>query len=107
MANGDPITALLKVVLGDVPARGAVRLILVGALGTLAFVGVRDWATSFEKRVFTEAAAVRLELSASIKADSLNMESNRDVRAKLMRKVNARLHRLYIHNAWEYEDIEP
>jgi len=100
--NGDPLTALLKLVLGDVPARGAIKLIAVGAILTAFFYFARD----FRNDIRAESAAVRFELRTYIESNQVWQESSKEERARLLRKANARLRRLYTQQGWDYEDVE-
>ena len=103
----DYFSQLMKLVFGDVPIRGALRLIVIGALLAATFFTVRDWKEAVERRFSEESAAVRATLTTSIASNEAWKNASMEERAKLLRKANARLRRLYEHNSWQYEDIEP
>jgi len=104
MANGDGGVALkaMKLLFGDVPMQW-VRLILLGAFLTWLGFAMRD----FKNEVKNEALAVRGTLTEYIAANGAWQSLTKQERAVLLRKANARFKRLYQHNGWDYEDIEP
>jgi len=105
MANGgvNPFEELLKLVLGDVPARGAIRIMALGAILAASYFFVRDFRDSIRE----DSAAVRMELRTYIQSNQVWQELSREERARLLKKANARFRRLYTDRGWEYEDIEP
>lgn len=105
---GEWMIFLEKLLKGKVP--DSVKLIIVGGVIVWAVFAVRDFKQSIETAVkiaVTESQKVRAELRQAAFVDSLQIEASDEVRAKLLRKANARLRRLYENNNWVYEDIEP
>lgn len=100
--NGGALGWALKAIFGSAPPRW-LGFILLGIGIWYGVTAVRD----FKNDNFVFRQDLLAQMRQMVRADSLNMVSNMDVRAKLLGKVNTRLDRLYRQNGWVYEDIEP
>lgn len=100
MANGDKngvVGPILKVLFGD-----ASRFVLLGAgLCFLYFA-----ALEFKEDVTAENQKTREILNEYIAANGAWQNLSEAERERLLKRVNARIRRLYEHNGWVYEDVE-
>lgn len=97
------MTEILKLLLGEVPARGAIKMVLFGALLAGGYFVMKDMRQS-------DLMALRGEIRSSKEStDSLTAELVRynNVQNMLMRRADFRLRRLYEANNWDYESIQP
>lgn len=100
--GGGVVVTLLKYLFGDLPAQW-IRLIIFGAACAAAFFLARD----FKREILAESAATRASLDLYMKANQVWQETSKEERTRLIRKANVRIKRLYDHNKWLYEEIEP
>jgi len=98
---------LIKLLFGDVPIRGALRAIVIGAVLATCFFIIKDWKEGFEERVQAEATAVRSIMATSIAANDAWKAATEADQARFKRRVEARIRRLYERNGWVYEEIDP
>lgn len=103
MANGNAVpslSALLKILFGDVPAQW-VRQIAIGAIATMLYFSARD----FKNEMKAEGLAARRVMNEYIAANDVWQKTSAKERVRLLRAADARIGRLYAQNGWVYEPL--
>lgn len=98
--GGDTLGYLLKMFFGNDPSQW-VRFVLLGVAITYAFFTMKE----FKHEVIGESREARRALTEYIAANEKWQELTAQERIALIRKVDARFRRLYIHNGWEYQGL--
>lgn len=91
---------LFKMFFGNDPSQW-VRFVLLGIAIAAAFFIAID----FRDDMVYESKAARRSLNEYIAANEKWQALSSDERAVLIRRVDARIRRLYLHNGWEYQGI--